>query len=94
MEDKKVIKWSDLGQIALELCGGKLALDVVGAILPAKQFSLIAKGTTMLIGSAVGNMAYHNQVDPLSNEIEQLLEEIRKAKIRLKEQEASKTSES
>jgi hypothetical protein len=76
MKEKKMT-WSDIGQIALELGGGKLALDVLNAILP-KPVSCINKVTAVIIGSAAGNMAFHNQVDPFYDEIEAILQEIRK----------------
>ena len=75
--EKKKFNWSDLGTIAMELGGGKLALDIINAILP-KPVSNINKITALVIGGAVGNMAFHNQVDPFYDEVEQIIAELKK----------------
>lgn len=76
MNEKKGFSMKDLLEIVVEMGGAKLTLEIVEAILP-KPISLVNKGTALIIGSAIGNFAFHNQTDPYYDEIEKLLADIK-----------------
>lgn len=85
----KGINWGDLGEIIMELGGAKLTLDIVDAILP-QPVSIVNKATALVIGSAIGNMAFHNQVDPFYEDVEKILEAIKAKRAKeLKDAEAN-----